>query len=139
MKTLRKNVQDFKTYMLTEQAKHSLVKHNANLSTNSNEFDWDKRSTAQCNLEGSRLNMFVINLAYYIVKHHLDEKQISEYLKKTAETAKNYYFLRLDKETGEYRKLEIPYQWLAEKGRYAYDAIMKLVNKYTYEESTDNN
>ena len=139
MKTLRKNVQDFKTYMLTEQAKHSLVKHNANLSTKSEEYSYDKRSTAQCNLEDSRLNMFVINLAYYIVKHHLDEKQIFEYLMKTAEVAKNYYTYRYDRNKGEYLKLDPPYQWLAEKGGYAYDAIMKLVNKYTYEESTDNN
>lgn len=47
MKTLRKNVQDFKTYMLNEQAKHTLTKHNANLSPKSDEFEYSKRLYAQ--------------------------------------------------------------------------------------------
>lgn len=139
MKTLRKNVQDFKTYMLNEQAKHTLTKHNANLSPKSDEFEYGKRIHAQEVLEYSRTNMFIINLAYFIVKHHLDEKQIFEYLMKTADNAKNYYEYRYDNDKGEYLKLDPPYHWLAEKGGHAYDAIMKLVNKYTYEESTDNN
>ena len=43
MKILRKNVQNFKTYMLNEQAKHTLTKHNANLSPKSDEFEYGKR------------------------------------------------------------------------------------------------
>ena len=64
MKTLRKNVQDFKTYMLNEQAKHTLTKHNANLSPKSDEFEYGKRIHAQEVLEYSRTNMFIIKLYY---------------------------------------------------------------------------
>lgn len=77
-------------------------------------------------------------MAYYIVKHNLNDDKIFKYLMNTAEIAKHYYKCGYNNKK-EYVRVTPDYSNFIEKGGYYYDEVMKLVEIYRYEENKDNN
>ena len=128
MKTLNKNLIEFKKYLKSEIAKRKELKLIANRSSKDENYNLEETSNAKSKLEETLKDIHAINVAYYIVKHNLNLDEQKKYLVYCNETYKKPHMFSYQTFTNEYY--------------YLYKRIQQLIKKYkasNYEESKINN
>lgn len=128
MKTLKKNVQEFKEYMLEQEAQHTSIKKIANMSSNNDEWHPLKIASARNTVKSKKYEMRVLYTAYYIVKHNLNEDTRLIYLRKLAEQFKKWY---KNDGTPDYNYVS--------GDSYFTSSVYKLVDKFSNEKDEINN
>ena len=89
MKTLNKNLIEFKKYLKSEIAKRKELKLIANRSSKDENYNLEETSNAKSKLEETLEDIHAINVAYYIVKHNLNLDEQKKYLVYCNETYKS--------------------------------------------------
>lgn len=82
MKTLKKNVQNFKNILLEAQTKHIELKNIARMSSKDPKFNQEETSIAQSKLVSDTDNLHRMYIAYYIVKHNIQGEKREEIIAK---------------------------------------------------------
>lgn len=118
MKTLNKNLIEFKKYLKSEIAKRKELKLIANRSSKDKNYNIVDSSNAKTKLCETIEDIYALNAAYYIVKHNLNLEQQLEYLMYCAETYKKYYLSYLAF-TNKYYSLNRNIQNLIKKYSYS--------------------
>ena len=79
MKTLNRNLIEFKKYLKSEIAKRKELKLIANRSSKDENYNLEETSNAKSKLEETLEDIHAINVAYYIVKHNLNLDEQKKY------------------------------------------------------------